>query len=109
MNLNNLAKTIGLQDQHLTLLQEIFDRYPQVEQVKVYGSRAKNTFQERSDIDLVVYGQTIDRVILGKINQDLEESDLPYLVDLQQYESLTNQDLIQEIDRFSISIFGLST
>ena len=53
----------------------------------------------------MVYGSKIDRVILGKINQDLEESDLPYLVDLQLYESLTHQDLIQEIDRFSISIF----
>jgi predicted nucleotidyltransferase len=102
-----IPETIGLQAKHLNLLQEIFSRYPQVEQVKLYGSRAKGTFNDRSDIDLVVYGDNIDRKILGNINHDLEESDIPYLVDLQQYESLTHQALIQEIDRSAISLFQL--
>lgn len=42
----------GLSEEILTLLTDFFARYPEIEQVKIYGSRARGDHEKGSDIDL---------------------------------------------------------
>ncbi len=52
-------------------------------QVYLYGSRAKKTNTERSDIDLAVdTGERIDRYLLGEARALLDALYMPYKIDL---------------------------
>lgn len=99
-------KNVGLNAEILSTLQDIFEKHSNIEQVKLYGSRAKGTFNERSDIDLVVYGKGVDRLLVADILLDLDGSDIPYLMDLQNYHELKNRQLIEHIDRVGVLIYS---
>lgn len=94
----------GLNDQVLEILRRICAKYPAIRQVKLYGSRAKGNYRENSDIDLVAIGE-IDRFYIANILLDLDETDIPYLVDLQSYSELKNRQLIEHIDRVGLVIY----
>ena len=95
----------GLTSEQIDVLVRIFIKYPEIKVVKLYGSRAKGTFNSRSDVDLVVFGEGIDRFLLSNMLLDLDDSNLPYSVDLQNYSEIKNRALIDHIDRVGIPIF----
>lgn len=101
-----MEMAIDLDQQNLQRLLTIFKRYPELEQIKLYGSRAKGTATERSDIDLAAYGKRLDRFIIAQILFDLDDSDIPYAVDLQNYHDIQNQQLVNHIDRIGILIYS---
>jgi predicted nucleotidyltransferase len=95
----------GLTPAQLTLITQVFQKHPQVDCVKLYGSRAKGNFHERSDVDLVAFGNGIDRFLIADILLDLADSDLPYQVDLQNYHELKNRALIEHIERVGLVVY----
>ena len=95
----------GLTSEQIDVLVRIFIKYPEIKVVKLYGSRAKGNFNSRSDVDLVVFGEGIDRFLLSNMLLDLDDSNLPYSVDLQNYSEIKNRALIDHIDRVGIPIF----
>lgn len=99
-------KETGLTAAQLILLQAVFKDYPAINAVKLYGSRAKGTFNERSDIDLVIFGNNISRFLISDLLLELANSDLPYLVDVQNYADLKNRQLIEHIDRVGVVIYS---
>jgi predicted nucleotidyltransferase len=100
-----MIKDIGLNSEILDYIKNIFHQYPIVNQVKLYGSRAKGNYTNKSDIDLVAFGENIDRFIIAKLLLDFDDSDIPYHVDLQNYDDLKNIQLIEHIDRVGIVIY----
>ena len=56
--------------------------------VWVYGSRAKWTSQPQSDLDLVVFLTENQRQIVGDLQDDFEQSNLPFRVDLFVWEEV---------------------
>ncbi|NOQ35358.1 MAG: nucleotidyltransferase domain-containing protein [Methylococcaceae bacterium] len=100
-----MTKSLGLTSEILTTLEEIFKQHSNIEKVVLYGSRAKGTFNERSDIDLVAYGKDISRFLIADIMLDLDDSNIPYLIDFQSYHDLKNQKLIEHINRVGIVIY----
>ncbi|QEN06322.1 nucleotidyltransferase domain-containing protein [Thiospirochaeta perfilievii] len=97
-------KDTGLSVATINILVEAFSKYPEIDDVILYGSRAKGNYTSRSDIDLVVKG-IISRHIISKILLDLDDSDILYSVDLQSYNDLKNQELIDHIDRVGIVLY----
>ncbi len=97
--------SFGLTEAQLTLLRELFKNYPAIQAVKLYGSRVKGTFNERSDVDLVVVGEQVSRFLISDLALELENSDLPYLVDVQNYADLKNRQLRTHIDRVGVVIY----
>ena len=95
----------GLTPEQLAQLTEVFKKHPPIDCVKLYGSRAKGTYHPRSDVDLVVLGDDIDRFLIADILLDLADSDLPYQVDLQNYHDLKNRALIEHIDRVGVIVY----
>ena len=90
----------GLSDQTLNTLNEIFQKYPGIEAVLLYGSRAKGNFRNGSDIDLTIKAaDNFSFSDLLKISGDFDDSNLPYLVDVSVYERLSNDSLKAHIDR----------
>lgn len=92
-------KDFGLNETSTRIIQSVFSKYQQIEKVILYGSRAKGNFNDRSDVDMVICDSKIDRHLLGKIVFDINNSNFPYTVDIQIFENLKNQNLIEHIKR----------
>ena len=90
--------SFGLSEQEKALITGIFERYPNIEQVKIFGSRAKGNFRSNSDIDLVLWGQ-ISISQLARIAGELDELPLPYTFDIKVYEKIRRQSLSEHIHR----------
>lgn len=105
MNDHIMLDKTGLTQPQLNRLFNIFKQYPAIAQVTLYGSRAKGTYHERSDIDLVAHGTLLNHHIIAEALLDLDDSDLPYQIDLQSYHDLNNQKLIEHIDRIGLTIY----
>jgi len=98
----------GLSAEVMAMLNRVFIQYPEIEWVKLYGSRAKGNFHDRSDIDLAAYGRHLNRAVIADILLALDETDIPYQMDLQNYAELKNHALIEHIDRRGIVIYRRS-
>ena len=98
----------GLTEAQWEMLTAVLRRYPAVTQAILYGSRAKGNFTERSDVDLVVVGQGLDRHLIAQVQLDLADSDLPYLVDVQAWDEVVSPALRAHIERVGVVVFNLA-
>lgn len=106
MNSRQSIRSIpGLAAEYNAEIAAIMARHPEIKRVVLYGSRAKGTYTDRSDIDLAIIGNTIDHQTLGSIKLDLDESDIPLPIDVLDYTTLENQDLKAHIDRVGLTIY----
>ena len=94
----------GLEEQTLQTIFLIFGKYPEVEEVILYGSRAKGNFKPFSDIDITLKGKISPETLLS-INCAFSESSLPYLFDISIFNDLNNQNLIDHINRWGKVIY----
>lgn len=95
----------GLSTETIVEIITIFSKYPEVEEVVLYGSRAKGTFKAGSDIDLTLKGENLKLHILNKISQDLDDLLLPYSFDISIYHQISNPDLIEHIERVGVLFY----
>ncbi|MCL2186733.1 MAG: nucleotidyltransferase domain-containing protein [Treponema sp.] len=90
----------GLSNNTISSLFSIFNKYPGIKQVVLYGSRAKGNFRIGSDIDLILKtDNNFTHKDLLHIANDFDDSRMPYFIDVSIYDKLTNLDLKAHIDR----------
>lgn len=89
----------GLKQEHIKAIGQIFAQYPSVEQVVIYGSRAKGNYRNGSDIDLTLIERNLSFSELMEIENKLDDLLLPYKIDLSKKKKITDIDLINHIDR----------
>ncbi len=95
----------GLSPGVLAILRAIFACYPEIRQVRLYGSRARGTHRPGSDIDLAVFAPNMSEERLAALWQDLDASPIAFNIDLVQVETLTNPDLRRHILADGITIY----
>jgi len=79
----------GLRSQQIQDMQAVFAQYTKIEKVILYGSRAKGTQHQGSDIDLTLVGAGLA----------LDDINLPYFIDLSLYAQIDNHSLLNHIQR----------
>lgn len=89
----------GLSEEAVDRMTEIFANYPEIEQVVLYGSRAKGNYRPNSDIDLTIQGREVTWQQLQTIERQLDDLLLPYKIDLSLYHHIDNQALKDHIQR----------
>ena len=89
----------------LEQLRRVFAVYPDLTEVKLYGSYATGRATTRSDIDLATCGIS-DRYRLGRLALDLENLPIPQKCDVQAYENIAYEPLKRHIDEWGITIYG---
>ncbi len=99
----------GLPSHTLSSLCGVFSKYPQIEEVVIYGSRARGTHHEGSDIDLTIKGKEMRRNVLYRIEEDIENLLLPYCFDISIYAELRDPDFINSINREGKTIYSAAT
>lgn len=99
----------GLPDKTLAAIRQILADFPAVEKAILYGSRAKGNYRPGSDIDLTLIGDQLDIRILGNIAARLEESPIPYQVDLSLWKHLDHAKLREHIERVGVVFYQRSS
>ncbi|QVL51309.1 MAG: nucleotidyltransferase domain-containing protein [Thiocapsa sp.] len=89
----------GLPQTTIRIIREILAKVPAVEKALIYGSRAKGNDRPGSDIDLTLIGQGLDLDTLGRIATQLDESPIPYQVDLSLFDHIDHAGLRDHIER----------
>lgn len=89
----------GLTEQTLNSMWQVFGQYPEIDRVLIYGSRAKGNFRKGSDIDLSLLGTGLSQKVLSTIARQLDELNMPYLIDLSIYDQLQSAELKSHINR----------
>lgn len=100
----------GLTNQQLYLISGILKNHSSVQKAVLFGSRAKGNYSETSDIDIALWGSNgvLDRRVLLMIKGDFDESNITVSVDFQDFNQISNTDLIEHIKRIGITIYQKS-
>jgi predicted nucleotidyltransferase len=89
----------GLKEDVIVNICRTFSSFSEIEKVIIYGSRAKGNYKNGSDIDLTLLGETLDLSTINKIELQLDELFLPYTFDISIFHNISNQELIEHINR----------
>ena len=89
----------GLTEKSIDLIHSILIKYPEIEEVIIYGSRAMGNYREGSDIDITLLGENLNQSIKYSLANDLDDSISPYLFDISIFNNLNSPDLEEHINR----------
>jgi len=95
----------GLPDSTIENIQKVFETDSKIDEVIVFGSRAKGNYKEGSDIDLAIKGRNINLDEILSLSRKLDELNLPYKIDLINYATISDKDVIEHIDRVGIVFY----
>jgi len=86
-------------------IQQVFAGFPQINEVILYGSRAKGNYNPGSDLDLTVKGENLSLSVMNQIGLDIDDLMLPYIVDISVFSHIKNPDLLENIHRVGIVFY----
>lgn len=89
----------GLNEETISKINSVFVKYPEIEKVIIYGSRAKGNYRNGSDIDLTLFGKELKYDLVGEINFEIDDLNTPYLFDISIYDNLNSDSLKDHINR----------
>lgn len=95
----------GFKDVELQTLEEMFSSNARIEQVLLYGSRAKGNYKPFSDVDITLVGSDLSRDDVNKLYAAIDVSSLPYEFDISLYSSIRNEALLDHIHRRGIVVY----
>lgn len=93
-----------IKPEQMEMLKEIFRSYCPKAEVWAYGSRLNGNAHEGSDLDLVIKSFNEDEKYLFELKEIIKESNIPFLVDINEYEYLPDS-FKEEILKNYIVIF----
>ena len=97
----------GLPTSVLEKIVSVFERYPQIDKVVLYGSRAMGNYRHGSDIDLCIESTTLSLSDLLAIETQLDDLLLPWKIDLSIKNSIDNAALLDHINKIGIAVYPL--
>ena len=96
----------GLIKRDLFHIRSAVAELPEIEEVILFGSRAKGTYQQGSDVDLAIKGEKIAHSTVLRLLDSLNEvRPIPYFFDVINYNSLEDNPLRSHIDRVGIVLY----
>jgi len=97
----------GLKKEDLSRIIAVFQHFPSITSVALYGSRAKGNYHSGSDIDITLF--TTDnppKNLLFQVMDRLDDLDLIYGFDVSLHQHIDNPSLIDHIQRVGIEIYS---
>jgi predicted nucleotidyltransferase len=104
-NYFDTAISYGINESDIGKIKTVFEQFLQIDQVILYGSRAKGNFKNGSDIDLTLIGNGLNLKTLNKIDLALDDLLLPYIFDISIHKQIKNKELLEHISRVGKILF----
>jgi len=98
-------KPLALREKDLASLRSAFQRFPEVREVRVYGSRASGQARRASDLDLTIFAPDATASQWAAICDALKNAPLIYELDLVRPEQTTSQRLKEKNEREGVAIY----
>ncbi|CAN5349114.1 nucleotidyltransferase domain-containing protein [soil metagenome] len=95
----------GLSPTIIADLQAGFAQYPEINQVLIFGSRAKNTWKEGSDIDIALLAPSLSKQRFAELWNKIDDLPIVFKIDCLLWDSLTNQQLKNKILQEGYALF----
>lgn len=89
----------GLDQDTIDKINSVFVKYPAIEEVVIYGSRAKGNYREGSDIDITLKGKEVNDRTRADVWLDIDDLNTPYLFDISVFHTLDSNSLLEHINR----------
>ncbi|MSU33730.1 MAG: nucleotidyltransferase domain-containing protein [Pedosphaera sp.] len=99
-------KSLVLRTKDLAALCAACQRFPAVEEVRVFGSRSKGTARRASDLDLAISAPTASATEWADLSDALENAPLIYELDLVRLEQTFNERLKEKIARDGVTLYN---
>ncbi len=99
------ALATGLPEAAIAAIQQVLAGHPEVESATLYGSRALGRHRPASDIDLTLIGPAISAATLARIDADLDDLLLPWMIDLSCLASIDHPELLAHIERAGVELY----
>jgi predicted nucleotidyltransferase len=99
------AQAIGLPEAVVVAIQQVLASHPEVEAAILYGSRALGRHRPASDIDLTLIGPAIGAAALARIDAELDDLLLPWVIDLSCLASIRHPALLAHIERAGVELY----
>ena len=87
---NDQPLPFGLSETIRDSLCDVFVRFPKIERVLVYGSRATGSYRPHSDIDLVVIAPTMSDLEFSVLWMALDDLPILFRLDVELWHQSTN-------------------
>ncbi|WP_373059460.1 nucleotidyltransferase domain-containing protein [Zunongwangia sp. H14] len=94
----NTKNSFGLSPETIALLHSAFSKFPAVDEVRVFGSRAMGNFKPGSDIDLAVFSPGMSYNDLLDLKIAIDDLELLYKIDVLDYKKIDHQELKDHIN-----------
>lgn len=94
----------GLPQRTIDELLNYFKQKTEIEKVVIYGSRAKGTYHNGSDIDFAIWTDNHENI--SRILSELDDLQTPYMFDVTDYKALNHDGLKNSIDKFGKQFYS---
>lgn len=94
-----VQKAAGLTSAEMTLLISVFEKYPSIEKVVLFGSRSTGKHKPHSDVDLVIYGEQVNFGTLFDLEDSLYDAGFGLELDILLHSIIQDDRLLRAIDR----------
>jgi predicted nucleotidyltransferase len=96
----------GLPKKSFELIIHSIQKFPEVEQAMIFGSRAKGNHKKGSDVDIAIVGTKINADMVINLKTTLNEKlPVPYYFDVIDYTHISEKALKEHIDLFGKTIY----
>ncbi len=101
-----MAELFGLKKGDLENIIAILQNERNLEEALIFDSRAKGCYKNGSDVDIALKGKHLDHesVLMNSYLLN-EETLMPYQFDVLNYNTISNKDLTDHIDRSGILFY----
>jgi predicted nucleotidyltransferase len=99
---------LGLNLEQLGKLSQAIRTVKQVREAFLFGSVAKGTNKSVSEIGLAVKGRNINSNDISELGKAMEELNLPYKIEILNYDKIKDPDVTNQIDLVGIRIYKQS-
>lgn len=96
----------GLPTGDLNAIINVVASVDNVQRAVVYGSRAKGNYRPNSDIDIMLFGDSLTFSDIVTVADRLDDLLLPWQIDITARNRVFNSDFIEQVDRYGKVIFN---
>ncbi len=99
----------GILKQDWDRIISVFSSNPKIKKAILFGSRAKGSFSNGSDIDIALKGEGLNLDDILDVNMKYEMLSLPYKLDIVLYDRINEKALIEHINRVGVILYDRDT
>lgn len=101
----NSGTKYGLDNDAINQIISVLTENSKINEVILFGSRAKGNFRNGSDVDLSLIGKELQLNDVLNASIAIDDLSLPYKFDIVIYDRITEKALIDHINRIGIVLF----